>query len=106
MRNIHCSLKCCSIDSWVVTAPCAVIDAVSRLSTYAIARRPAPLTAPAKVQEVANPGRSRAKANLEASKTASLKAEMEKLALEPKFQTTGKPGNWNRKWQDKLGAPP
>jgi len=34
------------------------------------------------------------------------KALMEELAKEPKFNTKGKPGNWNLKWQDKLGAPP
>merc|ERR1711990_387717 len=34
------------------------------------------------------------------------RAAMDKLASEPKFNVTGKPGNWFRKWQDKLGAPP
>jgi len=34
------------------------------------------------------------------------KAEMEELAKDPKFSLSGQPGNWNRKWQDKLGAPP
>ena len=33
-------------------------------------------------------------------------AEMDKLKEDPKFSVTGKPGNFNRKWQDKLGAPP
>ena len=29
---------------------------------------------------------------------------MEELKKEPKFQSTGKPGNWNSKWQAGLGA--
>jgi hypothetical protein len=33
-------------------------------------------------------------------------AEMDKLKADPKFSVTGKPGNFNRKWQDSLGAPP
>merc|ERR1719311_473728 len=31
---------------------------------------------------------------------------MEELKAEAKFQSTGKPGNFNRKWQENLGAPP
>jgi len=34
------------------------------------------------------------------------KTEMEALKADPKFTITGKPGNWARKWQDNLGAPP
>ena len=34
------------------------------------------------------------------------RAIMDKLKEDPKFSVTGKPGNWFRKWQDKLGAPP
>ena len=30
---------------------------------------------------------------------------MEELKKEPKFQTTGKPGNWSPKWQDGMPAP-
>merc|ERR1712134_13053 len=28
------------------------------------------------------------------------------MQKEAKFQSTGKPGNFNRKWQENLGAPP
>ena len=31
---------------------------------------------------------------------------MEELKKDPKFSTSGQPGNWQRKWQDNLGAPP
>ena len=34
-----------------------------------------------------------------------LNAIMEELKKEPKFQTTGKPGNWSPKWQDGMPAP-
>ena len=34
-----------------------------------------------------------------------LNAIMEELKKEPKFQTTGKPGNWSPKWQDGMNAP-
>jgi len=34
------------------------------------------------------------------------KQAMEELKKNPKFDLTGKPGNWIRKWQDNLGAPP
>ena len=34
------------------------------------------------------------------------RAKMDELATNPKFNMKGKPGNFNRKWQDKLGAPP
>jgi len=34
------------------------------------------------------------------------RVKMEELAKDPKFQVTGKPGNFRRKWQDDLGAPP
>merc|ERR1712216_829381 len=32
--------------------------------------------------------------------------QMDELKKDPKFLLTGKPGNFNRKWQDSLGAPP
>jgi hypothetical protein len=31
---------------------------------------------------------------------------MDQLKTEAKFQSTGKPGNFFRKWQENLGAPP
>jgi len=31
---------------------------------------------------------------------------MEELKKEDKFNTSGKPGNFSLKWQEKLGAPP
>ena len=34
-----------------------------------------------------------------------LNAIMEELKKEPKFQSTGKPGNWSPKWQDGMNAP-
>jgi hypothetical protein len=34
------------------------------------------------------------------------KEKMAELATNPKFSLTGQPGNWQRKWQDNLGAPP
>ena len=34
------------------------------------------------------------------------KEMMEKLKENPKFSVTGKPGNFNRKWQEGLSAPP
>jgi len=34
------------------------------------------------------------------------KAAMEELAKDPKFNSTGKPGNFKRSWQDNLGNPP
>merc|ERR1719440_350097 len=33
-------------------------------------------------------------------------AAMDALKTEAKYQTTGQPGNWFRKWQDNLGSPP
>ena len=32
--------------------------------------------------------------------------KMEELKLLPKFNIKGKPGNYNTKWQENLGAPP
>ena len=40
-----------------------------------------------------------------ASQTA-INAKMDELKKEDKFNASGKPGNWFRKWQDKLGPPP
>jgi len=37
---------------------------------------------------------------------AEINTKMEELKTDPKYSITGKPGNWFRKWQDKLGAPP
>ena len=34
------------------------------------------------------------------------KIKMDELAKETKFQTKDKPGNFRRKWQESLGAPP
>ena len=33
------------------------------------------------------------------------KRSTDELKKEPKFQTTGKPGNWSPKWQDGMPAP-
>jgi len=34
------------------------------------------------------------------------RAAMDELEKDPKFSVKGKPGNFTRKWQEKLGAPP
>ena len=37
---------------------------------------------------------------------AAEKEAIEKIKSSPKGSTTGKPGNWSRKWQDSLGPTP